>query len=374
MKAQLYSIMLGILLFSIIDNNMQVNLVNEQNKSVENATNYISINHPENTCKNEPKPIVKTEKEIRCDKIKKMDWTSYFRNKYEMTKKFSFINKKHKKKIKIAIVDTGIDNSNFILMNAVPKDIRQNLKQLDFSGEKTIKDYHGHGSHVASIIIGINPKAQIIPIKYYNKEHSGQESLKAFLSALNKAVDMNVDIINISGGGEDSSQEELAIIKKAEEKGIIVISAAGNERSNIDKHHNYYFPASYIKNDLKNIIVVGNQAVSKKDKSPSSNFGYNSVDFFIRGEEVLGFVADCKIDKMTGTSQSTPVIAGIISTYMAIYPDSSFEDIRKHLVFNATPDKKGLSKFGFVEVSKVFNSQFVSESEVTREIASIEGK
>jgi subtilisin family serine protease len=365
MKAPLYSIMLGILLFSVLDLNTNVSPIEE-----ETIEPIISLGDIEKPCTECFKLKVKTAKNIRCEKIKKMDWTSYFRNKYEMSQKFSLIKEKHKKKIKIAIIDTGLDNHNFILMNAVPKDIRQNLNKLDFSGENTIKDYHGHGSHVASIILGVNPKAQIIPIKYYNKNHDGQESLKAFLSALNKAVEMNVDIINISGGGSDASQEELAILKKAEEKGIIVISAAGNEKTNIDKHSNYYFPASYIKNDLKNIIVVGNQATKKQDKSYSSNYGYNSVDFFTRGEEVMGFVADCKIDKMTGTSQATPVVAGIVSTYMSIYPKSSLNDIRNHLVFNSTPDKKGLSKFGFIQVSKVFSTQFVFKSNVSREIAS----
>ena len=46
MKAQLYSIMLGILLFSIIDNNMQVNLVNEQKEATQEIN--LSINHISN--------------------------------------------------------------------------------------------------------------------------------------------------------------------------------------------------------------------------------------------------------------------------------------------------------------------------------------
>ena len=68
-------------------------------------------------------------------------------------------------------------------------------------------DCHGHGTHVAGIIagsdndfvvVGVAPKCKVIPIKVLNDDGSG--SFETIAAGLKKAIDLNVDIINMSLG------------------------------------------------------------------------------------------------------------------------------------------------------------------------------
>lgn len=236
------------------------------------------------------------------------------------------------KKVKVAIIDTGIDFNNKYLKNNISTIIGKtsiNNFGVDFSNynmnkemeiTRTPNDTHGHGTHIAGIIKDINPNIEIIALKYYNKNNNGVQSLNSSLKALKYAIDMNVDIINYSGGGPSSSQEEAKLIKEAEEKGILLISAAGNDGKNIDcdykdLNNKYlrlncgeYFPANY---NYRNIISVGALA-NKSSLNASSNWGVNSVDVVAPGYEISsthlgGF------KKMTGTSQATAFVTGVAS-------------------------------------------------------------
>lgn len=236
------------------------------------------------------------------------------------------------KKVKVAIIDTGIDFNNKYLKNNISTIIGKtsiNNFGVDFSNynmnkemeiTRTPNDTHGHGTHIAGIIKDINPNIEIIALKYYNKNNNGVQSLNSSLKALKYAIDMNVDIINYSGGGPSSSQEEAKLIKEAEEKGILLISAAGNDGKNIDCDYNdlnnkylrlncgEYFPANY---NYRNIISVGALA-NKSSLNASSNWGVNSVDVVAPGYEISsthlgGF------KKMTGTSQATAFVTGVAS-------------------------------------------------------------
>lgn len=235
------------------------------------------------------------------------------------------------KKVKIAIIDTGIDFNNKYLKNNISTIIGKtsvNNFGVDFSRyninkeieiTRTPNDTHGHGTHIAGIIKDINPNIEIIALKYYNVNLTGIQALNSSLKALKYAIDMNVDIINYSGGGPSSSEEESKLIKEAEKKGILLISAAGNDGKNIDcdieLDNRYsrlncgeYFPANY---EYKNIISVG-ALESRTSLNPSSNWGKESVDivapgYKIRSTHLNGF------EEMTGTSQATAFVTGVAS-------------------------------------------------------------
>jgi len=235
------------------------------------------------------------------------------------------------KKVKVAIIDTGIDFNNKYLKNNISTIIgKTSIKNfgVDFSTyninkeieiTRTPNDTHGHGTHIAGIIKDINPNIDIIALKYYNVNLTGKQALDSSLKALKYAIDMNVDIINYSGGGPSSSEEEAKLIKEAEDKGILLISAAGNDGKNIDcdielnniysrLNCGEYFPANY---KYKNIISVG-ALESKNVLNPSSNWGADSVDivapgYKIRSTHLNGF------EEMTGTSQATAFVTGVAS-------------------------------------------------------------
>ena len=157
-------------------------------------------------------------------------------------------------KVKVAVIDTGID----LIHTKYESFVSPLSKNFDpkFIGAKNPKltqrilDQHGHGTHVAGLILGSKPfsaetikgemqlvenkHVTLLALKYYNAASSGIENLSNTEEALKYAIQQKVDIINYSGGGPEAAPEELRLLKEADKKGILVIAAAGNESSNID--------------------------------------------------------------------------------------------------------------------------------------------
>ena len=244
--------------------------------------------------------------------------------------KESWKNFRKNKEVVVAVVDTGIQQDHPFLANNiyVPAGAATAGNYgMDFSNDKasnTPVDSHGHGTHVAGIVKSVFPEVKILALKYYNPKASGQKNLESTIRALRYAVDMNVDVINYSGGGPEASVEELRILKEAEKKGILIIAAAGNEHSNIDDKKNAYYPASY---GLSNIITVGAHD-ENLEIIPSSNYGKNSVDIAAPGYRIRSAIPGSGAGFMTGTSQATAFVSGVAALIKSKYPSLGFEQIR----------------------------------------------
>jgi subtilisin family serine protease len=222
-----------------------------------------------------------------------------------------------KNEVTVAVLDTGIDSTHEFLSGNV-------VASYDFSNTGSM-DNHGHGTHVSGIIKSVFPKVKLISIKYHNPKFSGKESLDATLAGLRKAVELNVDIINYSGGGPEASSEELAILKDAEKKGILVVCAAGNESSNIDNKDNAFYPAAY---GLSNIIVVSNynENIALGD---SSSYGKKSVDIAAPGTRIKSSLPLSRAGFLTGTSQATPFVTGVAAMLKSINKNLSPAKIKE---------------------------------------------
>ncbi|NOT79746.1 MAG: S8 family serine peptidase [Bacteriovoracaceae bacterium] len=239
---------------------------------------------------------------------------------------------KKKKEIVVAVVDTGIDpihpflEKNIFVSNGK---VDPNNFGVDFSKDRKLKstpiDQHGHGTHVSGIIKSIFPEVKILALKYYNPNASGLDNLNSTVEALKFAVDSNVDVINYSGGGPEAAADELRVLKEAERKGILVIAAAGNEESNIDDKKKAYFPASY---GLKNIITVTAHDEDLKILS-SSNYGRSSVDIFAPGYRIKSSLQNGRAGYLTGTSQATAFVTGVVALIKSQYPSLSTEKIKE---------------------------------------------
>ena len=255
--------------------------------------------------------------------------------------------KKHAKKrrnVIVAVIDTGIDPDHEYLKDNifVPEGVKgKNNYGRDFSislrhsqnssnGRAPIDD-HGHGTHVAGILKSVFPEVKILPIKYYNPNRSGQENLNSLIRSLEYAVKVGVDIINYSGGGPEPAIEELKILKIAERKGILVVAAAGNEKSDIDHRDKAFYPASY---GLSNIITV-----TAYDRQVtilnSSNWGKNSVDLAAPGHRIRSSVPHNHARHMTGTSQATAFVSGVVAMIKAQNPQLSAQEIKKIIRLSA---------------------------------------
>ena len=214
-----------------------------------------------------------------------------------------------RKQLRVAVIDTGIDpelmNSPFLCTSG----------HKDFTGT-SLKDNHGHGTNISGLIdqyakdmviedgwskedVIVEPLnyCQII-LKFYDPKQDNANNLKQEIAAIKYAIDMKVDMINISGGGVDRAEIEVKAVKGALDVGIIMVVAAGNERADLAKQP--YFPASA---DSR-LHVVGNLDHNLV-RAPSSNYG-DEVNAWEIGVERVSY----NKDPMTGSSQSTAVKTG----------------------------------------------------------------
>jgi thermitase len=261
-------------------------------------------------------------------------------------KTIDFIKIKTNKKVRIAIIDTGIDYNNRFLKDKIyvfnggkksdNYGVDFSLNNLNKTITRTPKDTHGHGTHIAGIISAINPNVELVILKYYNPLADGKANLEASLKAMSYAISLGVDIINYSGGGPEQSDKEKLLIQKAKENNILVISASGNEKANIDPSYTKkyykqeaYFPASY---NYDNIISVG--AINDQYKlNFTSNWGIENVDIVAPGYKINSLLPFNQIKSMTGTSQATAFVTGVASLVKSYYNINDYKTI-KNIILN----------------------------------------
>jgi major intracellular serine protease len=228
-----------------------------------------------------------------------------------------FCHTAYSKQIRVAVIDTGI---SFRVVYKIPL-CKEGHR--DFT-RTTLHDRHGHGTNISGLIdqyarnqILKDPKdidhinktninyCQII-LKFYDEKRSSLKSEDRMIEAIEWAIQLKVDIINISAGGVDALSLERFFIKKALDNRIQVVLAAGNDGYELGKNGNYY-PAMYD----KRAIVVGNWQ-QKNVRALTSNYG-NIVNTWEIGTNSISYsLEDGKLSTMTGTSQATAIHTGKI--------------------------------------------------------------
>jgi subtilisin family serine protease len=211
--------------------------------------------------------------------------------------------------IRVAVVDTGI-SSGVLAMGKMAGLCNDGHK--DFTNT-SIEDTHGHGTNVSGLIHAMAKDSnycQVI-LKFFAVDDG--KSLEREIAALEYAIEIGVDVINLSLGGSEPDPREKEVIERALNKGITIVTAAGNDGRSMgrvyevcrevglkytcEKKPYYYYPAAY---DSR-IVVVGNIMSETSNSGLIVKEWENGVD--IRGD--YGY-------KLTGTSQAAAVRTGKI--------------------------------------------------------------
>ena len=134
--------------------------------------------------------------------------------------------------IKIAIIDTGVDFNHPDLFGWGPDG--KVIDGYNFIHEdQPPLDTNGHGTQVAGVIaadgqiVGIAPKAKILAYKV--SENGEGVSSDLIIRAIEKAIEDEADIINISLGVNKTNPKIDRAVNLALEKEIFVVTAAGND-------------------------------------------------------------------------------------------------------------------------------------------------
>ncbi len=233
--------------------------------------------------------------------------------------------------ISIAILDAGFYRAN-ILPAFTHLYKRGKIKGTkNFVDDKDVYDCHPHGMHVLSIL-GANIPNEIVgtapDADYYllRSENSNTESIVEeyyWTDAAEYADSIGIDIINSSLGYNyfdninknhkysDLNGKTTVVSKSASiaaRKGILVVVSAGNE-GNTDWQY-ITAPA-----DAINVLTVGS-VDNKNSLTMFSSFGPTSdgrikPDIVAQGLNLAVQNYDGKTSTISGTSFSTPIIAGL---------------------------------------------------------------
>lgn len=180
-------------------------------------------------------------------------------------------------KMKIGLIDSGVDINHPLLKNSI-----DSIDSKNFVENEDSSDLMGHGTMVAGIINSISPKSTITSYKVMGK--SDGESIWV-IKAIIEATNNNNEILNLSLGTYKSQQknDEMATIisykraiQYARSKGVIVVGSIGNEGYNLNQ---IYEDNNILElpGGLDEVISVSS-TMKNKDIAPYSNKG-SMVDF-----------------------------------------------------------------------------------------------
>ena len=158
----------------------------------------------------------------------------------------------------------------------------------------------GHGLAVSSIVSeGIAPDASIDLADVIDPTSI---PIDAVIDAIQRGVDLNVDIISISLGTDDAFGPMQDVLRDAHEKGILVFAAAGNSGE-----RGYEFPAAYDR-------VISVASINSARQPSQFNTRNDAVAVFAPGENIR---LPSSTDSFSGTSFATPFAAGLAALVLS---------------------------------------------------------
>jgi len=280
------------------------------------------------------------------------------------------------KGITVAILDSGLWETDVLAKNTSgkPRVLARYDAIEDSSGDQAF-DETGHGTHMASVIAhsgpvtkngratgtfkGVAPDANLVVVKAFNVE--GQGDLLDIVRALQFVVDqreaLDIRVLNLSFSARPRWHYWLDPINQAIMKvwasGITVVAAAGNEGPEamtlgspgnlpylitvgavtdswtIDTRDDDYIPDfssrgptpnAHIKPD---IVAPGGHMTGIT--RPGSTLAKEHPEYILKTGEFV----------MTGTSQASALVTGMVALLLQLEPDLSPDDIKCKLISSA---------------------------------------
>lgn len=239
----------------------------------------------------------------------------------------------------IGIIDTGIDFT-------VPEVAHAVEYSYSATGESSAQDYHGHGTMVASCIVGkLNGEKSVgvaygakLAVAQANSEMTGSFQMSNIIKAIDWCISKNVNIINMSLGSIGSiPQAWQEAIDRATSKGILVFCASGNSAQvNTD----IGMPAN-----AKGVISVGSHDRNNvrslfSQYTPNGDSG--KLKCYAPGEKVwvTGLKGEMKLT--SGTSLACPIAAACAALYISYYGSLSYEGFIDGIDFYGYPVRQSL--------------------------------
>ncbi|MFY1685221.1 S8 family serine peptidase [Micromonospora sp. WMMD730] len=212
----------------------------------------------------------------------------------------------------IAVPDSGVDRHPDLARNILP-----GIDLVPGGSGDGRGDRDGHGTGMAGLIaahgqgrghgiIGIAPKAKILPI-FYSPPHEDGD-IDNLAAAIEYATAKHADIISISGVASISVRLQQAV-KAALDADIIVVAAAGNQPNSSVVG----YPASE-----RGVLSVG--GIGRDGKHAPISVSGPEIDVVAPAVDIYSTSINGRYRKGTGTSDATAIVAGAAALVRSKYP------------------------------------------------------
>jgi hypothetical protein len=225
----------------------------------------------------------------------------------------------------VSIVDTGLiaDAGSHSWLAGV-----QGTEENPYKADGTIGPYAGHGTFVAGCLRCAAPKASAFVERAFGINTAGAIFETDIGPSLDDALDRNPDILVFTFTTSSRNDQSLLTFDDLYErrirylKGLVVLAPAGN-----DGEQRVMWPAGY-----REVISVGALAADGRNRAHFSNYG-KWVDIYAPGQDLINAFPEGTyvtneppigeqrefhgMAKWSGTSFSTPIVAGLIAARMS---------------------------------------------------------
>ena len=250
------------------------------------------------------------------------------------------------KGVKVAVLDTGVDAGHPDLAGKI-------AESTSFVPDQAVQDGHGHGTHVASTIVGsgaasdgrlkgVAPGAELLVGKVLGNDGRGQSSW--IIAGMEWAAHSGAKIVSMSLGGTASGASDVlseTVDELSASTGALFVVASGNAGP--------YEQSVGTPGIADSALTVG--AVDKSDKLAAfSSRGPRLGDFAVKPEitapgvsitaaraagTTMGTPVDADYTTANGTSMATPHVAGAAALVAQAHPDWTGEQIKQSLASTA---------------------------------------
>ncbi|WP_018218302.1 type VII secretion-associated serine protease mycosin [Salinispora vitiensis] len=232
--------------------------------------------------------------------------------------------------ITVAVIDSGVDVTHPDLKNNVlpGTDIYDNQSKghTDRTGHGTgiasLIAGHGHGPNGRDGVLGIAPKAKILPITVANRGTGGRTVVDAseIPAAIDWAVDQGADVINVS---LDSSPDKTLdqAVERAYQYNVVVVAAIGNRENAV---------ISPLARHDATLAVAG----LDRDGQPSSIGSVKAQEIHLAApaEDLYIALPGGRYTTANGNSGATAVASGAVALVKSKYPNISSQDLFKRMI------------------------------------------
>ncbi|MEL6497319.1 MAG: S8 family serine peptidase [Planctomycetota bacterium] len=233
--------------------------------------------------------------------------------------------------VRVAVIDSGVSATHPDLVSKLDDGVNITGGPTD----DTDSPFNTHGTHIAGIVaastnnsegvVGVSWGSRLVPIKAANP--LGFTSDVWLAEGLLWAADNDVDVAVMSFGLSGYSDVLADAVRYAHAQGVIVVASSGNTGSS-----GVLYPAAY-----PEVIAVG--ATDNADALASFSTTGPEIEFVAPGVSILStthtmFEPDT-YDYSSGTSVSTPIVAGVAALMRSANPEISVGEVRRILAATA---------------------------------------